>query len=480
MNITIVGGGTAGWIAAYFIKKSQPIHKITVIESSKLGIIGTGEGSTGLLIDLLSGYWFNHKINIDDFKEKTDSTIKMGIRHENWKEIGDSYFAPLDASPTGFGLNDHFFKYVYHKYGKDKIHLASEIGIRYENKKFEVPYALHFDGHKVGEYFKNVCNRDGVTVIDSVVVDIILEDDGKIESLTLDNGQTINADLFIDCTGFSRILMKKIGVGWNSVKDVLSVNTAMPFHLHYSENEKILPETKATALSSGWMWNIPLITRRGCGYVFDNNYISENQALDEVEKYLKQKIQPIKFINFDSGYSKSFWEKNVICFGLSSSFVEPLEATSIHNTIVQIAIFVLEFLSVSPELTLDANKLREYNHKITRLNQLTVDFISLHYQGGRNDSVFWQDIIRKSKITDNARRIKEIAKSRIPSYVDLEGMYGSFSIPLVNWLFAGMDILDGKLIKDDLQKFDNIEHYRQKYDEFYNNIINQKSYIGYL
>ena len=479
MKIIIVGGGTAGWIAAYFIKKSQPQHDLTVIESSTIGIIGTGEGSTGLLVDLLSGFWFDQKIDIQDFMEKTDSTVKMGIRHENWSKIGDSYFAPLDASPTGYKLNDYIFKYVYHKFGKEKIHLASEIGINYENKKFDTPYALHFNGHKVGQYFKKMCMDDGVRLIDSVLKETILNEKGSVDAVILENDQQIFGDFFVDCTGFNRLLMKKLDVGWKSYKDVLSVNTAMPFLVQYEKNEKIIPETKATALSSGWMWNIPLTTRRGCGYVFDSNYISREQAVNEVEKYLNRKIDPIKWIEFDSGHSELFWKNNVICFGLSSSFVEPLEATSIHNTIVQIAIFVLEFLSLTQDQTITTINQQIYNERIAFLNKLTIDFISLHYQGGRSDTDFWKDIKLKNRITDSAKKIMDTASCRIPGYVDLEGMYGSFSVPLVNWLLAGMDVIDQNISSKELDKFCRYDSIEKEYNNFYQSVTNKKSYILY-
>jgi tryptophan halogenase len=323
MKIIIGGGGTAGWIAAYFIAKAQPnMHDISVIESSKIGIIGAGEGSTGSMIDLLNGHFFDFKVDINDFISKTDATFKMGIRHENWSPTMDSYFAPLDASPTGYTLDDYIFKYVLKNYDRKKIHLASEIGIKYENNDWQTPYALHFDGHKVGKYFKSLCTEDGVEFIDSVVNDINLDYEGNIQELVLED-RTLTGDFFIDCTGFSRILMNKLNVKWKSYDDILSLNTAMPFLMEYRPGEKIIPETKATALSAGWMWNIPLTTRRGCGYVFDNRYITKDDAKKEVESYLGREIKPIKWIEFTSGHSEIFWKKNVLCLGLSSSFVEP-------------------------------------------------------------------------------------------------------------------------------------------------------------
>lgn len=478
MNIIIVGGGTAGWLSAFFISKSQPnVHKITVVESSTIGIIGAGEGSTGSMIDLLQGRFFNYKTDLQDFIDKTDSTHKMGIRHTNWGKDQGSYFAPLDVSPTAFELDDYVFKYIFSKYGKEKIHLASKIGVEYEHKKYNTPYALHFDGHKVGNYFKSLCIIDGVKVIDSIVCDVAVSSNEEISSITLKNGEILEADFFIDCSGFNRTLIKKLNVGWKSCQDVLSVNTAMPFILPCDQSEEFVPETTATALSAGWMWTIPLQSRKGCGYVFDGSCISREDAKHEVEQYLGKKIEPIKWIEFDSGYSEKFWKNNVLCLGLASSFVEPLEATSIHNTIIQLAIFVKQFLKKEKNTTITNINQVIYNERVQLLNKLTVDFISLHYQGGRTDTDFWKNINKKI-LSKEAKTILEVAKNNTPGFILLEGMYGSWSVPLLNWVLAGTDILSVNVAVKELQTDHiSVETIECLYEKFYQSIIDRKSYI---
>jgi tryptophan halogenase len=468
MNITVVGGGTAGWIAAYYISKAQPgVHKISVVESSKIGIIGAGEGSTGSMVDLLNGSFFNYTSDIQNFIEMTDATPKMGIRHKNWGRQKESYFAPLDVSPTGFSFDDYIFKYVLHKYGKQKMHLASTIGLSYENNRYyDSYYAFHFDGHKVGEFFKTQCIKDGIKIYDSIVKEINIDTNGYIKSIVLDDGYLLQSDLFIDCTGFSRVIMKKLEVDWISKKEMLPMNTAIPFILNYSANEIVMPETGATALSSGWMWDIPLYSRRGCGYVFNDSFISEDQAVLEIESILNKKIEPIKVIKFDSGYSSYFWYKNCISLGLSSSFVEPLEATSIHNTIIQISLFVNEFLSKETYQTFIESKQNLYNKRIKMLMDLTVDFISLHYQGGRTDTDFWKYITYENIISDRSKEIVEQCKYRIPSYTILEGMYGSFSIPLANWILAGIDLISPEQALDELRVGNKIESSRDSYSQW--------------
>ena len=473
MNITIVGGGTAGWIAAFFIANSQPNrHKITMVESSKIGIIGAGEGSTGTFFNLINGLYFKYKCNIDKFIKETDAFPKMGIKHTNWSVDGGSYYAPLDVSPTAFTENDSIFKYIFSNYGKEKMHLASQIGINFERKSYRYD-AFHFDGHKVGNFLKNECKDHNIKIYDSVIKNVNLDANGNIKSIILEDDYELESDLFIDCTGFSRILMKKVGSSWISKKNVLPMNTAMPFLLDYSEEEKdtVLPLTEATALSSGWMWNIPLSTRRGCGYVFDKNFISVDDAQKEIETFLGKEIQPIKIIDFEAGYSSHFWKNNVLCLGLSSSFVEPLEATSIHNTIIQICIFVNEFLDTTKEKTNVEIKQKFYNERITFLNELTVDFISLHYQGGKENTEFWKHIKNDKIITELAASILEQAKYKIPGHRIMEGTFGSFSIPLANWNLAGMGLIKKDMAKKELRLDSRFLDAQAKYDIFYKSVL---------
>jgi tryptophan halogenase len=476
MNITIVGGGTAGWIAAYFILKSQPNkHKITVIESSKLGIIGAGEGSTGSMIDLLNGNYFDAKIDLKRFLNETNGTPKLGIYHQNWTGDGTGYFAPIDASPTWANFEDIVFKFVLSKYGKEKIHLASSRGHDLEKKDYSWPGAVHFDGHKVGNFFKKECENDGAIVIDDVVSTVETNSSGSVTHLKLESGKIVKSDFFIDCTGFARILMNKLDVKWHSYKDYLTVNTAMPFLLEYDPGELPNPYTKATALSSGWMWEIPLATRKGCGYVFDSNFITREDAQKEIEDLLGKKIKPIKFINFESGRSEVFWKNNVLCLGLASTFLEPLEATSIHTTIVQLLFWVKECLHGEADKTLTHDNILSYNQKITRLYDLTMDFISFHYQGERDDTPFWKNIKDNNIISPGAEIYKNKAKNRIPGFLEINGMVGSPAAALWNWIAAGMDIITPEQAAAELLE-SNLD---TSAEMTYNKNFNKKSYIQY-
>ena len=476
MKIVVAGGGTAGWLAAYVLCKSQPKqHVITVVESSKIGIIGAGEGSTGLLVQLINGHFFESGTDAETFLNKVDGTNKLGIKHTNWTGDGSSYFAPLDGSITGHLISDFVFQYGLAELKKEELYKTSEIGQAYYNSSSPKIEAFHFDGHKVGQYLKELCIKDGVNHIDSEIMDVNIDDMESIISINLSNDSSIKGDFFIDCTGFSRLLSKKLNINWVSYKKHLPVDTAMPFLLDYTKEEKfIIPQTEATALSSGWMWNIPLKTRRGCGYVFDSFYISREEAQKEVEEFLGKKIKPIKFIEFESGRSEVFWKNNCLSLGLAAAFAEPLEATSIHTTIVQLLTFSNEFLSTSKEKTINKNNQDSYNFKIAKLYDLTLDFLVVHYQGGRTDSEFWKNISTGATLTDRTRGVVERAKTRILGVLEFEGIFGTPYGPLWNWILSGINLITAEQAMSQLKEQNLYKIAKEKYNNF------EKEYYEYV
>lgn len=221
MKIVIVGGGTAGWLAGLIISKLQPLHQVTVIESSKIGIIGAGEGSTGLFTTLLSGQMFDLGTSIEEFIIETGASLKYGIMHKNWTPKKDyEYFGPLGGSPTAGNVFDWNFLGQMSK-DPNNIHLTSLEGICYQydltdySFKFnDNQFAFHFDAHKVGQYLKKKSTT--VKSIDAIVKHVVLDEKGNISKLHLDNDQIIKGDFFIDASGFSRVLMNKLENTWIS------------------------------------------------------------------------------------------------------------------------------------------------------------------------------------------------------------------------------------------------------------------------
>jgi tryptophan halogenase len=481
MNIVICGGGTAGWLSAFIIANSQPYkHRITVIESSSIGIVGAGEASSGLLYDLLSGNLFQNdrlserkpfNFDIEDFMEKVHGTPKYALKHVNWAKEKGSYLAPIFGPETTKRTPDILFNYVISEYGLDKAYLSSHLGHSYELNRMpnESGHGFQFDAFKVGEYMKNYMQKNSNMIhIDSKIEDVKLSPSGNIEQLILSNGETVDGDFFIDCTGFSRILAKKLDIGWTSYKDVLPVDRAMPFLMKYDmkSKEKIEPITTAQALSSGWMWNTPLKHRKGCGYVYSSEFLTEDQAQYEVEKVLGTSIEPIKHLKFESGRLNLSWKNNCIVAGLANSFIEPLEATSIHATIMQIFTFCQEYLTEDVASTATESNISRYNKNVSEMYDYYKDFIVFHYQGGRDDSEFWKHIKEDKLTTPVVQEYIDRSKSRIPGtlhFMDYWGVDG-----LWKWTLAGLGFITPEQAKKELEMFRSYEYAKEYYESFSN------------
>jgi tryptophan halogenase len=266
-----------------------------------------------------------------------------------------------------------------------------------------------------------------------------------------------------------RILANKLEIKWHSYKDYLPVDRAMPFLVPYNEDKIIQPVTEAEALSSGWMWRTPLLSRKGCGYVYSSSFISEDEAQAEAEKIMGHPIEPIKHLKFDSGRLEEVWKKNCLVTGLASSFIEPLEATSIHATIAQVYSFCLEHLTNKVETTVTEASIKNYNKNIIKMYENLLDFTVLHYQGGRDDSEFWKYIKNENLVTPTVQNYIEKAKNKIPTYLyDSEEQWGANN--LWKWSLAGLNLIDPEIAREELIQFDMYEYSREHYNFFKENI----------
>lgn len=465
MNIVIVGGGTAGWLAALMFKKIHGQDRdITVIASGEIGIIGAGEGSTGLLQQVVNNELFKFDCNEEDFLRETESTIKLGIKHINWTNENNSYFGPLDPTITFDAPIDMMQNRAMYKKldlaqttSNGRCLLEGKTNFFKESKPGELSHskshAYHFDGHKVGEYFKKICIADGVKHIDAKIVNVNLDEKEWVKSVSLDNGDTVEGWLFVDASGLNRLLMQKtLGVEWVSYADTLPVNRAMPFVLPHKD--KIPNYTTAHALSAGWMWQIPTQTRLGCGYVFCDKFISDEDAQKEIEEVVGQKIEPIKFIEFESGRLEKFWHKNVLAVGLASAFSEPLEATSIHTTICQLYTFCSHYL-MRRDINLDT--VEEYNAEMVKLFDDMKDFLSVHYLGKKNSSEFWRSINENIKLSDKINKLVNSCKTNVPKHKDFDSYFGSVGSGLYNPVLYGIGLIKPLVAKKELFKMNWIE-----------------------
>lgn len=439
MNIVIVGGGTAGWLSAFYILKSNPHYNITVIESSDLGIIGVGEGGTHIL-----GGFINNKdvdINFKEFMIETEATFKLGFKHENWTPGKTHYFNPLDLNASYDTEVDD--RLAWQISASEPIHKISPLGMFINEQRSVLKedesgisetdgVSYHFNGTKVGKFFRKKVLAMGGTVIDSTVSNVNLDPMGNIVSLTLSAGNVVNGDFFVDCTGFRRLLMNAVGAKWVSYKKHLLMNSALPFLLPYEAPVWPEPFSRSYTMSSGWVWEIPTAHRFGCGYVFCDQFLSFDQAHRELETVLNRKIDPVKQIKFEAGRLDNAWTKNCLSLGLASAFIEPLEATSIHATTIQIKKFVECFAN---------NEQDKYNKEIRGLYDEIKDYIVLHYQGGKKDSPFWEYVANNDIATDFVKNIIEISKHRLLNRTDVPNNADSIGYQAWNQVLAGMGFI---------------------------------------
>ncbi|SHI96801.1 tryptophan halogenase family protein [Wenxinia saemankumensis] len=389
MRLVIVGGGTAGWLAALLLKEGRDV---TVIESSRLGTIGVGEGTTALFRQTLKHLGLDER----DFLRQTGATIKYGIRHQDWRRVGHSYDGPIDdpravtdpaldhyAVAAGKPVAEaHLFS---HLMSKGRAPVARAGGREVPAGPFH--HAYHFDQAKAGAWLRR--QAAGVCVVDDIVCGLDRDGEtGDIRAVLLEGGDRVEGDVFLDCTGFRRALIGPLGARWIDYAASLPANRAMPFWLDLKEGEEIAPLTLARALGAGWMWRIPTQDRYGCGYVYSDAHTGPDAAKAEVEAALGHAIEPRNDIRIDAGRLDTPWRHNCIAIGLSSSFLEPLEATSIHGTLVQL-LWLRDWLGAA---NVDPAARDRYNSAAARQVDEYRDFIRLHYVTERRDTPFWRDV----------------------------------------------------------------------------------------
>jgi len=464
MKVVIVGGGTAGWITAAMIVKYTKDYDITVIESSKIGIIGAGEGSTGTLPWFIRDMWPDNSINEIDFLRKTKGTIKLGINLVNWKGDGTQIYSPFHGSPTDTQSIDTAFYGAILKYNrgdmasmhswmlKNKLTTFKKEGTRivqgFQN------HSYHFDGVEVGKFFKEWCTKRGVKHIDSEVLDVSFDEREYLQSVSLSNGQKIESNFWFDCSGFARVLMGKTRNKWISYKEHLPCNTAIPFSTDVS-SKTVKFETEAYARDNGWTWKIPLQHRHGCGYVFCDGFTTEDKAIQELEKKLGHKVEPIKTIKFEPGRYEKMWYNNIAAIGLSSHFLEPLQATSIHISIVSAANLMFHYLKSEVPYFEDRDK---FNNLVGDMIDDYKYFIQMHYLTGRQDTPFWKFITNELKVSDKNQYLKNLSRFRTITAFDILQSHGSAGYPLWCHILDNSGCYERDIIKSELEHFG-------KYDE---------------
>tara|TARA_R110000851_G_scaffold291115_1_gene445407 strand:+ start:434 stop:1981 length:1548 start_codon:yes stop_codon:yes gene_type:complete len=409
-NIVIIGGGTAGFMTATTFVRLFPKKKITLIESPNIKTVGVGESTIVQFRQWLSLV----RIKDEDFMKHCDAVYKLSLRFTNFNKIDSgrveypfSHPEPIDNNR----LNLWFFKklispntpltdYADSFYpmmalvNNNKVYKGKELG----NFNFKTDTAFHFDATKFALWLRdNIC-KGKINHIKSEVKEIKTNDDG-IESLTLDNGDVITGDLFIDCTGFKSLLlgetMKEPFISYN---DIIPNNKAWATHVEYTNKEKqLVGVTNATALKNGWVWNIPLWSKIGTGYVYSDKFTTDEKALTEFKKHLKKQkfdITNSKFVNIKMkiGIHKRLFVKNVVAIGLSAGFIEPLESNGLYT----VHEFIQNLTRMFERDSITQWDKDTFNYSCRNTFRNLAEFVSLHYAlSERDDTKYWNEVINR-------------------------------------------------------------------------------------
>ncbi len=399
-KILIVGGGTAGWMTAAALSKTPGTAycKIEVVESDDIGTIGVGEAT----IPAIQVY--NKVLGLDEnhFIRRTRATFKLGIQFVNWARLGHSYFHPFGRYGTDFGmLPFHQFWLKMRSLGDAtpiddySVAWAAAKRCRFDQPKEDsrsalstYTYAYHFDASLYAGFLRAFAESHGVLRHEGMVVDTELNgQSGFIERVLLADGRKLEADLFIDCSGFRGLLIEQcLKTGYEDWSKWLPCDRAVAVPCESAG--ELTPYTRSTARAAGWQWRIPLQHRIGNGQVYCSSYCDDDAAANELLDNLDGKplAQP-RLIRFTTGHRRRFWRSNCVAIGLSGGFLEPLESTSIH--LIQTAI--VRLIDYFPDLDFDPIVIDRYNSEVQTEFDRVRDFIVLHYHATeRDDSPLWR------------------------------------------------------------------------------------------
>ena len=421
-DIVIVGGGTAGWMAAAaFAKILKGAYSVRLVESDAIGTIGVGEAT----IPHIRNFNAALEIDEDEFVRATQGTFKLGIQFVNWGRQGDSYihgFGSVGADFAGLPFQHHWLRRrqagapgALGTLDPYSINTAAALAGKFmpprtdmtNSPLSQIGYAYHFDAGLYARFLRAYSEQRGVRRTEGRINDVLRREDGAIDALVLDGGETVRGDFFIDCTGLAGLLIEKtLGAGYDDWGHWLLCDRAIA--VPCASVQPLLPYTRATAHAAGWQWRIPLQHRIGNGHVFSSRFMDEDQAkailMDNLDG---EALAEPRTIRFTPGRRKRFWSHNCVAVGLSAGFFEPIESTNIH--LIQTAIS--RIINFFPHAGFDPADIAEYNAQTHVEYERVRDFVVLHYKATeRDDSPFWNHV-RAMEVPDTLMRRIEVYRS---------------------------------------------------------------------
>jgi tryptophan halogenase len=408
-SILVVGGGTAGWMAAAALQRAAGHQtKVSVVESADIGVVGVGEATIPAIRQ------FNAMIDLEEapFMRATGATFKLGIEFVDWGEVGRRYIHPFGTFGPDRELGQfHQLFFLLKQAGLaddiERYSLCAQAALRGRMAEQSADprsllsmlfSAYHFDAIRYGQHLRAFCQDIGVTRIEGEVVDVGLRaEDGFVEQLLLKDGRTLEADFFVDCTGFRGLLIEKaLNTGYDDWSHWLPVDRALA--VPCARVGATTPFTRSTARDAGWQWRIPLQHRTGNGYVYSSAFTTDADAEQALMANLDgEALTEPRPLRFTTGCRKRWWNRNVVALGLASGFLEPLESTSIHMVHQGLNRLLQHF----PDRSFGPRNVEAFNQRTRADAELIRDFIILHYHATqRSDLPFW-NYVRTMTIPDS-------------------------------------------------------------------------------
>ncbi|HXH15934.1 MAG TPA: tryptophan halogenase family protein [Sphingomonas sp.] len=416
-HVVILGGGTAGWLAACLIAHRWAARgaRVTLVESPEIGIVGVGEGSTPQLKHVFDTLG----IAEEDWMPACDATYKLGIGFEGWSDRAgyEGYFHPFPTALDSHSAPQFFYNTRARRTGRDveahpdRFLLPARLAATHcapqpaANFPFEVSYGYHFDAHKVGAFLAgHAIGSLGVFHLQRRIATVERAPDGAVAALVDTDGQRIGGDIFVDASGFRSTIFGALEMPFVSYADTLFNDRAVVMPTAHAPGAPIPSQTRATALSAGWAWYIPLTARIGNGYVYSSRHLSQAQAEAELRAHIGGEAGDVRHLKMRVGRMRDSWSHNALAVGLAQGFLEPLEATALHLVIATVEAF-LDMVDAAG--TTDATR-TAFNARIAARYDGVRDYIVAHYrlnQRHEDPTGYWAEARAVEPLSDDLKML---------------------------------------------------------------------------